>query len=372
LKYRRMPIEVESPEQLGYGRIRNNLAESSFSDMSLGELGVKLDDVVLQYHDHLGHPGLRGLISAHSGVAEDEVIVTVGAAAALFIVATSLLDKDDHLVVMRPNYATNLETPRAIGCAIDYLDLRYEDRWALDLDELARLLTPRTRLISLTCPHNPTGTVLDEATLRGALALAERHGCRILVDETYREMTFGPMLPCAASLSPAAISVGSLSKAYGLPGIRLGWLISRDPSLRETFLAAKEQIFICNSIVDEEIGYQALAQRERLLSRIRPQIMAAFEATRRFFQAHPELEWIEPSGGVVGFARLRADVAARTDMDRFYRVLLERHGTMVGPGHWFEQPRHYMRIGYGWPKLAELEDGLASIERSLGEANTPA
>jgi aspartate/methionine/tyrosine aminotransferase len=363
-----MPIEIESPEELGYGRILNNLAESSFSDMSFGELGLSLDDLVLQYHDHLGHPRLRGLLAGSLGVADREVIVTVGAAAALFIVATSLLEKEDHLVVVRPNYATNIETPRAIGCAIDYLDLRYEDRWALDLDALASLITPRTRLVSLTVPHNPTGTVFDEATLRGALALAEKHGCRLLVDETYREMTFGAMLPSAASLSPAAISVSSLSKTYGLPGIRLGWLVTRDVGLRETFLAAKEQIFICNSIVDEEIAYQALLQRDALLAKIRPKIAAGFEIARKFFRESQALEWIEPSGGVVGFARLHAEAAARTDIDRFYQILLERHGTMVGPGHWFEQPRHYMRIGYGWPALAELERGLAAIEQSVAEA----
>jgi len=368
LKYRRMPIEIESPEQLGYGRIRFNLAESSFTDMQLRELGVKLDDLVLQYHDHLGHPGLRGSLAGSLGVGPDEIIVTVGAAAALFIVATSLLEKDDHLVVVRPNYATNIETPRAIGCGIDFLDLRYEDRWALDLERLEALVTPRTRLVSLTCPHNPTGTVFDEGTLRGALALADKYGFRLLLDETYREMTFGPMLPCAASLSPRAISVSSLSKTYGLPGIRLGWLVTQDAALRETFLAAKEQIFICNSIVDEEIGHQALLQRERLLSVIRPRIQVGFEATRRFFARQDELEWIEPSGGVVGFARLRADVAERTDMDRFYEVLLSKHGTVVGPGHWFEQPRHYMRIGYGWPTLEELELGLAGIQRSIADA----
>jgi len=360
-----MPIEIESPEQLGYGRIRYNLAESSFSDRPLGELAVKLDDLVLQYHDHLGHPRLRALLGALLGVAEEEVIVTVGAAAALFIVSTSLLEKDDHLVVVRPNYATNIETPRAIGCSIDYLDLHYEDHWALDLDKLASLLKPNTRLISLTCPHNPTGAVFDLATLRGAITLAETHGCKLLVDETYREMTFGDMLPSAASLSPNAISVSSLSKTYGLPGIRLGWLVTRDQTLRETFLAAKEQIFICNSIVDEEIGYQALVKRDALLSKIRGEISERFEIIRRFFASQSDLEWIEPAGGVVGFARMRADIAKKTDLDRFYRILLEQNGTVVGPGHWFEQPRHYMRLGFGWPTREELSAGLAAITQSI-------
>ena len=368
MNYRRMPIEIESPEQLGYDTIACNLAESSFRDARLGDLGVRLDDLVLQYSDHLGHPGLRRLLAADAGVAPEQVLLTVGAAAALFMVATTLLSAGDHLVVVRPNYATNLETPRAIGCDISFLDLRYEDGWAVDLDRLAALITPRTRLISLTCPHNPTGAVFDEATLRGAVALAERHGCHLLCDETYREMTFGAPLPVAASLSPAAISVCSLSKTYGLPGIRLGWLMTQDAALFTRLLAAKEQIFITGSVVDEEIAAQALARRAELLSGIRARIAAAFATTRDFMAAQDQLEWVEPRGGVVGFVRLRDEVAARTDVDLFYKVLYERHRTLVGPGHWFEQPRRSFRLGYGWPTPAELAAGLRNLTLALDDA----
>jgi aspartate/methionine/tyrosine aminotransferase len=124
MDYRRMPIEAESPEQFGYDRIRHNLAESSVADTPLRELGVALDDLVLLYGDHLGRPGLRAAIAADgAGLSPDDVLVTPGAAAALFIVATSLLKPGDHLVVARPNYATNLETPRALGADISHLDL---------------------------------------------------------------------------------------------------------------------------------------------------------------------------------------------------------------------------------------------------------
>lgn len=368
MQYRRMPIEIESPEQLGYDRIACNLAESSCSDVRLRDLDIDLGEVLLKYDDHLGHPPLRALVAEAAGVAPDEVLMTVGAAAALFIVATSLLEKGDHLVVVRPNYATNLETPRAIGCDISYLDLRFDEGWAVSLDRLRALLRPNTRLISLTCPHNPTGAVFDEATLRGAIALAEGHGCRILVDETYREMTFGTPLPSAAACSPAALSVSSLSKTYGLPGLRLGWLLCRDAALRETFLAAKEQIFICNSVVDEEIAYQALRRRETWLPQIQERIAAALQVMRDFMATQDDFEWIEPRGGVVGFVRLRDEVRARTDVDRFYQILLDRHRTLVGAGHWFEQPRHYMRIGYGWPTLPELQQGLRNLTAAVAAA----
>lgn len=368
-----MPIEVESPEEFGYDRIRCNLAESSFTDTPLRALGVKLDDLVLMYHDHRGHPQLRQQLADNLGVAPGEVLTTVGAAAALFMIATSLLEPADHLVVVRPNYATNIETPRAIGCAISYLDLHFDRGWRLDPAELSALLTPRTRLVSLTCPHNPTGTVLDQATLRAVIALCEQRGIYLLVDETYREMTFGAALPTAATLSPRAISVCSLSKTYGLPGLRLGWLVSRDPALYETLLAAKEQIFICNSIVDEEIAAQALQRRSTWLPEIKARIAAGFAVTRDFMAAQSDLEWVEPAGGVVGFPRIRSleepgQAPAHIDVERFYALLLDRYATAVGPGHWFEQPRHYLRIGYGWPTPDALLKGLSNIARALADA----
>ena len=158
------------------------------------------------------------------------MLVTAGAAGALFIVATSLLSEKDHLVVIRPNYATNIETPKAIGCAISYIDLSFDNGFALDLAAVASALRPKTRYISVTCPHNPTG-VMSRADLDALVALAESHGCYLLVDETYRDLSYGKTLPVAASLSRRAISVSSLSKSFGMPGIRIGWLVTADPTL---------------------------------------------------------------------------------------------------------------------------------------------
>lgn len=370
MRYRRMPIEEESPEQLGYGRIRRNLAESSVSDASLGDLASGLEGLVLQYGDHLGLPELRAAIAADvPGADPDDVMVTPGAVAALFILHTSLLEPGDHIIVARPNYATNVETPRAIGADVSYLDLAFEDGWAVDPARIAALMTPRTRLVSLTTPHNPTGTTMDEASLREVIALVERAGARLLVDETYREMTFDEPLPVAASLSPSVISVSSLSKTYGLPGIRIGWLVTRDRGLRNRLLAAKEQILISGSLVDETIALGALRRRPEWLPVIRERIDAAFTLTAEWLDGHERLEWIPPRGGVVGFPRVRPGVGI--DIDAFYRILFEEHGTVVGPGHWFEQPRAHFRLGYGWPTLDELREGLKAIDAALEAAEGP-
>ncbi len=356
-----MPIEVESPEALGYDRIRCNLAESSVADMRLRDLPVALDDLVLQYADHQGHAGLRALIAADApGLGPEHVLLTPGAAAALFIVATTLLGPGDHLVVTRPNYATNLETPRAIGAQMSILDLEHEAGWRLDPDRLAALLRPETRLVSITTPHNPTGQVIPGTDLARIIELVQHHPrAMLLVDETYRELGEPPLAPLAASRSSRVISVSSLSKAYGLPGIRIGWLVSGDAAFGELALAAKEQLVITGSVVDEAIAYEAVRRRDELLPPIRAASAAALGVVRDWMATQDVFEWHEPRGGVVGFPRVRPGLDI--DTDAFYRTLFEGHGTLVGPGHWFERSDRAFRLGYGWPTLGQLSEGLAAL-----------
>ena len=164
MRYRRMPIEVESPEEYGYGNIRYNLSESSIADQSLASFDVALPDLVLLYGEHRGNASLRELVAADDpDLSVNDVLICGGAAGALFIVATSLLGRDDHLVVVRPNYATNLETPRAIGCDISFIDLAFEEAFVLDPGRIESAIKPSTKLVSITCPHNPTGASISEA-----------------------------------------------------------------------------------------------------------------------------------------------------------------------------------------------------------------
>jgi len=368
MRYRRMPIEIESPEQLGYDAITNNLSESSVADRRLSDLGLDLDldDLLLCYGDHLGHPGLRERIAGGAGLGSDHVLVTPGAAAALFCVSSSQLGPGDHAVVLRTNYATNIETPRAIGAGIDFIDLVFEDGWALDLDRLAALIRPETKVVSLTYPHNPTGAMLTIHELEGVVDIVDRSNAILLFDETYRDLTHDAALPMAASMTDRAISVASLSKAYGLPGLRVGWLLCRQPALFETLLAAKEQIFICGATLDEAVGAAVLGQRDRILSPIRELAREHCEVVADWIGAEPLVEWVPPAGGVVCFPRVRPDV--HFDAEEFHRCLLADHGTYVGPGHWFEADDRHMRIGYGWPATTELRAGLAGVSAALRKA----
>lgn len=369
MRYRRMVMEVESPEEIGYERVRYNLAESSLADRTLGEIGVELGDLVLCYGDHRGGPDLRELIAAdgEGAFGVDDVLVSVGAAGALFTAATALLGAGDRLVVAHPNYASNLETPRAIGCEIATLPLRLEEGFQLDLDRLTALIIPGTRLVSLTTPHNPTGAVIAPADLARVIEMVEAAGTWLLLDETYRELARDP-LPPAATMSERVISVSSVSKTYGVPGIRVGWLICRNKDLMEQFLAAKEQIALAHSVVDEAIAQAVLAQRERLLPAIRSHAADSLGVVSTWMAAEARLEWVEPRGGVVCFPRIRAD--AGVDAAAFYRVLNERYATWVGPGHWFEQDARHFRLGFGYPSADDLPAALANVSAALGDAAT--
>ena len=422
-----MPIEAESPEQMGYDKIRNNLCESSYTDAHLrdfltsgttansgaaqsgdaniaggtmangsSDAGFDLGSLLLCYGSHEGHQGLRELIVKGSGdlcdsgglvssgvtgskagassagnstqtkLTPDDVLLTIGAAGALFIIATTLLEKGDELIVVRPNYATNIETPRAIGAAIHFIDLTFENSWTLDIEQIRRAVTPRTRYISVTHPHNPTGACLEAAQLKGLAEIAEAHHLYVLVDETYRDMVFGPQLPLAAEYSPRLISISSLSKTYGLPGLRVGWIICRDRPLFETFLAAKEQIHICGPVLDEELAYRYLLQRDKHFPHIRADIAQKFGVVKTWIQSQDHWEWVEPRGGCVCFPRIRRP--ERIDIEKFYELLLKKYGTYVGPGHWFEMPRHYIRLGFGWPTKEQLEEGLEALSKAIRDA----
>lgn len=364
MKYIRMPIEIESPEEYGYDKIKNNLSESSITDQTLKSLGLQIPpDLVLLYNEHRGGVRLRELIVASSGLSKDDVLVTSGAAGALFIISTSQLSRDDHLVVVRPNYATNIETPKAIGCEITYIDLSFEHGFTADVSSIEKAIKTNTGMVSVTCPHNPTGSVMSLETLNSLVELTKAKGCLLLVDETYRDIHYGEQLPIAAQLGDHVVSVASLSKSYGIPGIRCGWLITQNKDLQEQFLAAKEQISITGSVIDEWIAEQVLERRESILTQTRKEMEIRLDMVAAWIEKEDLLEWVRPAGGVVCFPKMTKQPPGGTA--KFYERLLLEHATYVGPGHWFEMSDMFFRLGFGWPSREQLQAGMGAISQAL-------
>jgi aspartate/methionine/tyrosine aminotransferase len=281
------------------------------------------------------------------------------------MVNTLLLTPADHLVVVQPNYATNIEVPKAIGCSISFVNLAIENNWHLSIDDIAKAIQPNTKLISITSPHNPSGMVLSYIQLSKIIQLAEEKNIYLLVDETYRDICFATPYPLAASLSNKVISISSVSKAYGLPGIRLGWLVTKDQQLFEKLLAAKEMIYITNSVLDEEACYAFLQKKDQWVEIINKKAQENLQIVKEWFLAETRLRYVLPAGGVVCFPAIKEEV--EIDLNLFYSTLMKRYKTMVGPGHWFNMPDKFMRIGFAWIDEITLKKGLENISSCLDE-----
>jgi aspartate/methionine/tyrosine aminotransferase len=315
------------------------------------------------YTESPGAPELREAIaSLYERVDPDEVVVTSCAEEGIFLVSHAVLGRGDHAVVEAPCYESAREVPRSAGAGVSAWQRRHEDGWAHDLDALVKLLRPETRLLYVNQPHNPTGTLMPRSLFEQAIALAAAHGLVLFSDEVYRELEHDPAdrLPAACDLDPRAASLGSISKSYGLPGLRIGWIATRDAALREAVLRLKDYTTICASAPSELLTALALRNRRVLLERNLGIVGRNLAVLDSFFECHSRLfEWTRPGAGPIGFPRL-TDVE---DVDGFCTRLAADAGVLLLPGSVYDEPRH-VRIGFGrenMPRALELlEAHLAS------------
>jgi aspartate/methionine/tyrosine aminotransferase len=207
--------------------------------------------------------------------------------------------------------------------------------------------------------------VLNEDELKRISAIAEAKNIYLLVDETYRDICFDTPYPIAASLSDKAISISSVSKAYGLPGVRIGWLLTKDKTLFEKLLAAKEMMYITNSILDEEVCFSFLQRKDFWKEKINKKAFENLNVLNAWLEKENRFEYVLPKGGVVCFPAIKKEIAI--DLDLFYKQLFSKYGTMVGPGHWFNMPDRFMRIGFAWINKETLATGLDNISRCLDD-----
>lgn len=371
MKYQRMAIEKEAPEEVG-AAIKYNLSESAVSDQTLESLDITIpSSLVLTYTEHKGSRKLRSLVAqaCEGSLTPDDILVTAGASTSLFIVNSSLLGPKDHIIVTRPNYATNLEVPRSIGCDITFVDLEFETGFGLDVGRVAAAIRPGiTKLISICSPNNPTGTVCSASELQSLVSLAKDNECYLLVDETYADLKYDSSgrdaIHTAACLGSHVITVSSMSKTYGVPGIRVGWLTTVNPILQEIFLAAKEQISISGSVLDEFVAEQILSRRAALVPIILADMRRRRDRVANWVDEESDwVEWVRPEAGVMCFVKMKKDPPG--GVHEFYTRLLGNHGVYVGRGTWFERDDRFFRLGYGWPTWEELETGLSAISKAL-------
>jgi aspartate/methionine/tyrosine aminotransferase len=335
---------------------RYHLTASDAQTMSLSDLLALADDdgrerwesLTLGYTETYGLPALREAIAAtYDTLSAEDILCFAGAEEAIYLAMRALLEPDDHVVVLTPNYQAAETIPLSI-CEVTGVALRPEDGWALDVDAISREIKPSTRMVSVNFPNNPTGAVPDVEAWRRLASLCDERGILLFSDEVYRGLEPVP-LPQAADLSPGALSVNVMSKAYGLPGLRIGWVACRDRALLSRLERAKHYTTICNSAPSEILALIGLRARDEILARNRGIIQANIPVFDAFFAQFPDLfEWAAPQGGCVCYPRyLGAD-----GVEAMCTGLVEQQGVLLLPASIYRSeltptPTDRFRVGVG-------------------------
>ena len=323
------------------------------------ESAERLDGLRLGYTEVPGSEELRAAIAGlYSETGADAVVAFAAAEEGVFVVETALLGVDDHAVVETPCYESALAVARSTGADVSTWQRRYEDRWKHDLDELERLLRPETRLVYVNSPHNPTGSSMPRVVLERVVGLCAERGAVLFCDEVYRELEHDPAArpPAACDLYERAVSLGSVSKTYGLPGLRTGWIACRDPELREALVAVKLYTTICSSAPSELLAAVALRNRETLVERNRALVLGNLELADAFLERHADVvDWVRPDASPIGFPRLRVG-----DTQAFCERLAVEAGVLLLPGDVYDEPGH-VRLGLGRLGAAEAFERLSAF-----------
>ncbi|KAG9590353.1 hypothetical protein KCV01_g11885, partial [Aureobasidium melanogenum] len=349
---------------------RHHLTASDAQSMSLSELLALAspEDRHAFEHLHLGYtqtygaPALRDAIAAlYSSRDADDVLCFAGAEEGIYIAMRVLLEPGDHAIVVTPNYQSAETVPLAI-CEVSGVALDPNDHWSLDIDKVAAAIRPNTRLVSINFPHNPTGKILERDRFDALVALCRRHGIWLFSDEVYRPL--GPTgtvhLPAAVDVYEKGLSLGVMSKAYGLPGLRIGWIACRDRELLQRMERYKHYLSICNSGPSEQLALIALKARETILARIRGLIDTNLVHLDGFFgRWHDRFDWYRPDGGCVAYPRY----LCKEGVEAFTADLVEKAGVLLLPATNYASalsptPTDRFRIGFGRVDCVEAIEAL--------------
>jgi aspartate/methionine/tyrosine aminotransferase len=319
------------------------------------------DRLTLGYTESAGLPALRAEVaSLYDSVTPDDVLVFAGAEEGVFVAMHALLAPGDHAVVTWPAYQSLHEVARSLGASVTLVPLDPEQGWSLDPASVRRAIRPNTRVVVINYPHSPTGALLERDAFDAIVDACAASGVTLFSDEVYRFLEYDPAarLPAGVDASDGALSLGVMSKAFGLAGLRIGWIATRDPALRRRLAALKDYTTICNSAPSEVLALIALRARDRVLARARAILSSNLLLLDEFFARHrTQLDWVRPAAGSVAFPRLIAG-----DADRFAAALIERDGVLLLPGSRFGYPGSHFRIGFGRvdmpPALERLDSFL--------------
>ncbi|MFM9107827.1 MAG: aminotransferase class I/II-fold pyridoxal phosphate-dependent enzyme [Chloroflexota bacterium] len=339
-------------------RVTHDIAESGILPMSVNDLLDLLPEaeraetrdrllaLPLGYSEARGTEALREALAAtYEGTTAENVLITTGAIEANYLLFNVLLQPGDEVVTIDPAYQQVQSVPAAIGADVKFWRIRSDDGFRFDLEDFERLLTPRTRLISINTPHNPTGAILDDEALQHVYEVAASMGATVLSDEAYRwlDIPGGDAMPSPMrNRGELGISVGTVSKPFGVPGLRIGWIVAPEPVIQRCW-ALRDYITLSPGKLNDQLALSAVEHRDAIRARTHRIVAANMATADRWFADNAELaSWVRPRAGLLALMRYHLDIPSSDLAD----LLAERYSVMLAPGSAFGF-EHHLRIGVG-------------------------
>ncbi|MGA9994428.1 MAG: aminotransferase class I/II-fold pyridoxal phosphate-dependent enzyme, partial [Pyrinomonadaceae bacterium] len=347
---------VRSSEYMQWAKMRSqarfNLSSSGLAHFPLAKLPVTLEELEISGPTFYGYEPLQRLLAEKSGVSTDCVVAATGTSMANHLAMASLIESGEEVLIEHPTYELLLSLARYLSAEVKRFSRSFENGFRIDLREIERAVTERTRLIVLTNLHNPSSTLTDSDTLKQIGELARSVGARVLVDEVYLDAAFDLQPRSAFHLGEEFITTNSLTKVYGLSGLRCGWILA-EPKLAERIWRLNDLFGVNPSHTAELLSCIALKHLDQVASHARTLLETNRQELNRFFDTRDDLEYIKLEYGTVSFPRVKSGNA-----EDLCALLREKHETSVVPGSFFDMPEH-IRIGIG----GDTETLKAGLER---------
>ena len=331
----------------------------SIADLLAMEAGAaeKFQNVWLGYTESLGSPALRKEIAGiYSSIQPEQILVHTGAEEAIFLFMHAVLKENDHIIVHAPHYQSLSEVAKGIGCQVSPWLAREENGWALDLDELRHLMRTTTKAIIINTPHNPTGYLMSRADFDELNKFAQEKKLILFCDEVYRESEYNSAdrLPAACDYGEHAVSLGVTSKTYGMAGLRIGWVATKNKKIFDAMASLKDYTTICNSAPSEFLSEVALRNRQQLIDRNLGIILGNLAIVDGLFKQYSSLfTWVRPRAGSMGFPKL-----LRGNVEGFCDDLVKKAGVLLLPGTMYDDSRNHFRLGLGRKNLPQAVERL--------------
>lgn len=300
----------------------------------------------LGYTEPAGSPALRREIaSLYQGIDPDDVLVIVPEEG-IFLAMHAMLEKGDHMICVSPQYQSLIAVAESIGCTITKWQPDEEQDWHFDPQQLCDSIQPNTKIIVLNFPHNPTGALPSQQDFQAMMTIAQEHGIRVFSDEMYRFLEFESQdrLPSASEIDPRAVSLFGMSKIFGLAGLRIGWLVSKDRKLMQQIRSLKDYTTICSSAPSEILALMGLKQRDAIIGRHIKRNRSNLARLDRFFVEFSQIAtWVRPKAGTLCFPKLLLQEPA----SQFCKRVVDEAGIMLLPSTVYEYGDKHVRIGFG-------------------------